>query len=44
MVFLCDTSAQEFDKREIARIEVPSYIVDNLKYGVRPYQGEKPKE
>ena len=40
MGFLYDTLTLEFGKREIARIEVPNYIVDNLKYGIRPYQTE----
>ena len=40
MVFLYDTLVQEFGKREIARTEVPNYIIDNLKYGIRPYQKE----
>ncbi len=40
MAFLYDTLLQEFGKREIARTEVPNYIVDNLKYNIRPYQKE----
>jgi len=40
MAFLYDTLVQEFGKRELARTEVPNYIVDNLKYGIRPYQTE----
>lgn len=40
MAFLYDTLLQEFGKREIARTKVPNYIVDNLKYGIRPYQTE----
>ncbi len=40
MAFLYDTLLQEFGKREIARTEVPNYIVDNLKYGIRAYQTE----
>ncbi len=40
MAFLYDTLLQEFGKREIARTEVPNYIIDNLKYGIRPYQNE----
>jgi type III restriction enzyme len=40
MAFLYDTLLQEFGKREIARTDVPNYIVDNLKYGIRPYQKE----
>ena len=30
MAFLYDTLLQEFGKREIARTDVPNYIVDNL--------------
>jgi len=40
MAFLYDTLVQEFGKRELARTEVPNYIVDNLKYSIRPYQKE----
>ena len=40
MEFLYDTLLQEFGNREIARTEVPSYIVDNLKYRITPYQTE----
>jgi len=40
MAFLYDTLVQEFGKRELARTEVPNYIVDNLKYRIRPYQTE----
>ena len=40
MAFLCDTLVQEFGKRELARTEVPNYIIDNLKYDIRPYQEE----
>ncbi|MBW7867499.1 MAG: DEAD/DEAH box helicase family protein [Brumimicrobium sp.] len=40
MAFLYDTLLQEFGKREISRIEVPSSISDNLKYQQRPYQIE----
>ena len=40
MAFLYDTLLQEFGKREIARTEIPNCIVDNLKYGIRPYQKE----
>ncbi len=42
MPFLHETLVQEFGKREIARIPVPSHISDNLKpgFGLRPYQIE----
>jgi len=40
MAYLYDTLVQEFGKRELARTEVPNYIVNNLKYGIRPYQKE----
>ena len=40
MAFLYDTLVQEFGKRELARTEVPNYILDNLKYEIRPYQEE----
>lgn len=40
MAFLYDTLLQEFGKRELARTEVPNYIIDNLKYSIRPYQTE----
>jgi len=40
MAFLYDILVQEFGKRVLARTEVPNYIVDNLKYGIRPYQKE----
>lgn len=42
MSFLYDTLVKEFGKREIARVEVPNYVLDNLKpgYGQRPYQIE----
>ncbi|MCO5268898.1 MAG: DEAD/DEAH box helicase family protein [Brumimicrobium sp.] len=40
MAFLYDTLLQEFGKREISRVEVPSSISDNLKYQQRPYQIE----
>ena len=40
MSFLFDIIIQEFDKRELAQTEVPNYIVDNLKYDIRPYQTE----
>ncbi len=38
--FLYDTLVQEFGKRQIGRVPVPNYIIDNLKYGQRPYQKE----
>ncbi|CAM1341006.1 DEAD/DEAH box helicase family protein [Tenacibaculum aestuarii] len=40
MAFLFDTLIREFGKREISRTIVPNYIVDNLKYEIRPYQNE----
>lgn len=42
MSFLYDTLVQEFGKREISRVQVPNYIIDNLKtgYGQRQYQME----
>ena len=42
MAYLYDTIVQEFGKRELARIEIPNTIVDNLRpdYGQRPYQME----
>lgn len=40
MSFLYDTLLREFGKREIARVSVPDYIADNLKYAQRPYQVE----
>lgn len=42
MDYLYDTLVREFGKRELARTEVPSTILDNLKpgYGKRPYQIE----
>src|SRR5699024_5863821 len=40
MPFLYDTLVQEFGKREISRVEVPSSISDNLKHQQRPYQIE----
>ena len=40
MAFLYDSLVQEFGKRELARTAVPNYIVDNLKYSIRPYQTE----
>ena len=38
MAFLYDTLVREFGKRELSRTIVPNYILDNLKYAVRPYQ------
>ena len=40
MEFLYDILDKEFGKREIDRIEVPNYIVANLKYKIRPYLTE----
>ncbi|MCA9733489.1 hypothetical protein KC799_15245, partial [candidate division KSB1 bacterium] len=42
MAYLYDTIVQEFGKRELARIEIPNAISDNLRpgYGQRPYQIE----
>ena len=42
MAYLYDTIVQEFGKRELARIEIPHTILDNLRpgYGQRPYQME----
>ena len=42
MQFLYDTLLQEFGKREIARVELPATLADNLnpKFGIRPYQRE----
>lgn len=42
MAFLYDTLLQEFGKRAIAKVTVPSHITDNLKlgFGQRPYQQE----
>lgn len=42
MSFLYEILLQEFGKREISRVEVPNYILDNLKpgFGKRPYQIE----
>lgn len=42
MSFLYDKLVQEFGKREIARIPIPNFIIDNLKpvFGLRPYQIE----
>ncbi len=42
MSYLYDTLVQEFGKREIARVNVPNYLIDNLKpgFGSRPYQIE----
>lgn len=38
MTYLYDALLQEFGKREIANTQIPSYITDNLKYKIRPYQ------
>lgn len=42
MSFLYEILLNEFGKREISRVEVPNYILDNLKpgFGKRPYQIE----
>lgn len=40
MAFLYDTLLQEFGKRQIAQVEIPASISDNLKYNQRPYQIE----
>ncbi|MBI9055455.1 MAG: DEAD/DEAH box helicase family protein [Bacteroidales bacterium] len=40
MAFLFETLVQEFGKRELARIEIPNSIFDNLKFEIRPYQTE----
>ncbi len=42
MSFLYDTLVKEFGNREINRVSVPNYIIDNLKsgFGQRPYQTE----
>jgi type III restriction enzyme len=42
MAYLYNTIVQEFGKRELARIEVPNIILENLRpgYGQRPYQIE----
>jgi len=40
MAFLYDTLVQEFGKRQLAQTEVPNFIIDNLKYSIRPYQKE----
>lgn len=42
MAFLYDTLVQEFGKRAIAQVAIPSHISDNLKSGFvqRPYQQE----
>lgn len=41
-IFLYDTLLQEFGKREIAGVEVPNYVLDNIKpgFGKRAYQTE----
>ena len=38
--FLYDTLKNEFGKRGITSTKIPNYIVDNLKYEIRPYQTE----
>jgi len=42
MSYLYEALVQEFGKREIARIKIPNYLIDNLKpgFGQRPYQIE----
>lgn len=40
MAFLYDTLLHEFGKRQIAQVEIPAHITDNLKYAQRPYQIE----
>lgn len=40
MAFLYDTLLQEFGKRAISQVTVPTHISDNLKFGQRPYQQE----
>lgn len=40
MAYLYNTLVQEFGKRTLARTEVPSLIIDNLKYNIRSYQME----
>lgn len=42
MAYLYDILIDEFGKRELARTEVPTTILDNLRpgYGQRPYQIE----
>ncbi|MCS3868916.1 type III restriction enzyme [Chryseobacterium ginsenosidimutans] len=40
MAFLYDTLLQEFGKRAISQISIPTHISDNLKFSQRPYQQE----
>ncbi len=40
MTFLYEKIIQEFGKRNLAQVEVPSFITDNLKHKIRPYQKE----
>ncbi|PQA95262.1 type III deoxyribonuclease [Chryseobacterium shigense] len=40
MAFLYDTLLQEFGKRAISQVTVPTHLSDNLKFGQRPYQQE----
>ncbi|MCT2406615.1 DEAD/DEAH box helicase family protein [Chryseobacterium antibioticum] len=40
MAFLYDTLLQEFGKRAISQISIPTQISDNLKFSQRPYQQE----
>ena len=40
MAFLYDTLLQEFGKRAINQVPIPTHISDNLKYSQRPYQIE----
>lgn len=40
MAFLYDTLLQEFGKRAISQILIPTHISDNLKFSQRPYQQE----
>lgn len=40
MGFLYDTLLQEFGKRQISQVEIPTHISDNLKFSQRPYQIE----
>ena len=42
MSYLYEALVQEFGKREIARVNIPNYLTDNLKpgFGQRPYQIE----
>lgn len=40
MAYLYDILIDEFGRRELTRTQVPNYIIDNLKYEIRPYQKE----